>query len=122
MAILKNLMGTGTPGGQAIAIQGTASLAQTASGASQGAQTTAAPIVVYTSSTASYGPTLPSSDVGDTYFLTNLTANTINVWPPVGGYIQNNAVNAADTILTNRSAYYVCIGGLNYVHVQGAAA
>jgi hypothetical protein len=122
MAILKNLMGTGVPGGTATAIQGTASLAQTASGATQGAQAMPAEIVVFTSSTASYGPTLPSGNVGDTYVIANNTANTINVWPPVGGYIQAAAVNAEDTILTNRSAYYICIGGLNYVHVQGAAA
>jgi uncharacterized protein (AIM24 family) len=122
MATLKNLLGTGTSGGQAIAINGSVTLAQTASGATQGAQQTPTEIVVYTSSTVNYGPTLPVGNPGDTYFLTNLTANTIKVWPPVGGYIQNGAVNAADTILTNRSAYYVCIDSLNYVHVQGAAA
>ena len=122
MAILTNLMGSGTSGGQATAIQGKASLAQTASGATQGAQTMPSEIVVYTSSTASYGPTLPSGNVGDIYVIANSTANTINVWPPVGGYIQAAAVNTADTILSGRSAYYICIGGLNYIHLQGAAA
>ena len=115
-------MGTGVPGGTALAIQGTVSLAQTASGATQGAQSLPAEIVVYTSSTASTGPTLPAGNAGDTFFISNITANTINIWPPVGGYIQNLAVNTADTILTNRSAYYVCIGGLNYMHTQGAVA
>ena len=122
MAILTNLMGSGTSGGQATAIQGKASLAQTASGATQGAQTMPSEIVVFTSSTINYGPTLPSGNVGDIYIIANNTANTISVWPPVGGYIQAAAVNAVDTILTNRSAYYICIGGLNYVHLQGAAA
>jgi hypothetical protein len=122
MAILTNLMGTGVPGGTAIAINGKSAVGQAATGATQGAQTMPAEIVVYTSSTSTYGPTLPSGNVGDVYIIANNTANTINVWPPVGGYIQAGAVDAADTILTNRSAYYVCIGGLNYVHVQGAAA
>lgn len=122
MAILTNLMGTGTPGGQALAIQGKATLAQTAVGASQGSLTLPSEITVYTASTASNGPTLPSGNVGDVYVIANSSANTINVWPPVGGYIQAAAVNAADTILTGRTAYYICIGGLNYVHLQGAVA
>ena len=115
-------MGTGVPGGTAIAINGAASTGLGATGATQGAQPIENEIVAYATSTASCGPTLPSGNVGDIYIIANNTANTINVWPPVGGYIQAAAVNAEDTILTNRSAYYVCIGGLNYVHVQGAAA
>jgi hypothetical protein len=122
MAILKNLMGTGVPGGTAIAICGKSAVNQTASGATQGAQPIEAEIVAYSASTASYGPTLPAGAAGDTYTIGNNTANTINVWPPVGGVIQAGAVDAADTILTNRSAIYVCLGGLNYIHTQGAAA
>jgi hypothetical protein len=122
MAILKNLMGTGVPGGTAIAICGTASTGLVASGATQGAQKIENEIVVYATSTSTYGPTLPSGNVGDTYIIGNNSANTINVWPPVGGVIQAGAVDAADTILTARSAIYVCVGGLNYIHTQGAAA
>jgi hypothetical protein len=119
---LKNLMGTGVPGGTALAINGTVAVSQTASGASQGAQLIEAEIVAYSASTASCGPTLPVGAAGDTFFIGNNTANTINVWPPVGGVIQAGAVDAADTILTARSAIYVCLGGLNYIHTQGAAA
>jgi hypothetical protein len=122
MAILKNLMGTGVPGGTAIAINGTSAVGQAATGATQGAQPVEAEIVAYSSSTANYGPTLPAGAAGDTYVIGNNTANTISVWPPVGGVIQAGAVDAADTILTNRSAIYVCLGGLNYIHTQGAAA
>jgi hypothetical protein len=122
MAILKNLMGTGVPGSTAIAICGTASTGLVASGATQGAQPIENEIVVYATSTSTYGPTLPSGNAGDTYIIGNNSANTINVWPPVGGVIQAGAVDAADTILTARSAIYVCVGGLNYIHTQGAAA
>ena len=122
MAILKNLMGTGVPGGTAIAINGTSAVGQAATGATQGAQPIEAEIVAYATSTASCGPTLPSGSAGDIYFIGNNSANTINVWPPVGGVIQAGAVDAADTILTARSAIYVCLGGLNYIHTQGAAA
>ena len=122
MAILKNLMGSGVPGGTAIAINGTSAVGQAATGATQGAQPIEAEIVAYSTSTASCGPTLPAGSAGDTYFIGNNTANTMNVWPPVGGVIQAGAVDAADTILTARSAIYVCLGGLNYIHTQGAAA
>jgi hypothetical protein len=122
MSILKNLMGTGVPGGTAIAINGTSAVNQTASGATQSAQPIEAEIVAYSASTASCGPTLPAGAAGDTFVVGNNTANTINVWPPVGGVIQTGAVDAADTILTARSAIYVCLGGLNYIHTQGAAA
>ena len=121
MAVLTNLMGTGVPGGTAIAICGKSAVNQTASGATQGAQPIEAEIVAYSSSTASCGPTLPAGNAGDTYIVGNNTANTINVWPPVGGVIQTGAVNAADTCLTARSAIYVCLGGLNYIHTQGSA-
>ena len=122
MAILTNLMGTGIPGGTAIAINGTAAVNQAATGASQGAEPIEGEIVAYSTSTVNCGPTLPAGNAGDTYVIGNNTANTISVWPPVGGVIQAGAVNAADTILTNRSAIYVCLGGLNYIHTQGAAA
>jgi hypothetical protein len=122
MAILTNLMGTGVPGGTAIAINGKSAVDQAATGATQGAQPIEAEIVAYATSTVSCGPTLPAGNAGDTYFIGNNTANTISVWPPVGGVIQAGAVNAADTILTARSAIYICLGGLNYIHTQGAAA
>jgi len=122
MSILTNLMGTGVPGPTAIAINGKSAVGQAATGASQGAQAIEAEIVAYSTSTASCGPTLPAGNAGDQYVIGNNTANTINVWPPVGGVIQAGAVDAADTISTNRSAIYVCLGGLNYIHTQGAAA
>ena len=122
MSILKNLMGTGVPGATAIAINGISAVGQAATGATQGAQLIEAEIVAYSSSTVNCGPTLPAGAAGDQYVIGNNTANTISVWPPVGGVIQAGAVNAADTILTARSAIYVCLGGLNYIHTQGAAA
>lgn len=123
MSQLKNMMGLGLSAGQAGAINGTVTLNQTASGASQGAQTLPSDFVVYSSSTASTGPTLPAiASPGDEIMIANNTANTINVWPPIGGKVQNSAVNAADTILTGRSAYYIALGNGDFIHLQGAAA
>lgn len=122
MSVLRNLMGSGMSGGAAIAINGTAASGQAATGATQGAQTLPAEIVAYSTSTALCGPTLPAGNAGDTYVIGNNTANTMNVWPPVGGVIQQLAINDPDTIQTNRTAIYVCLGGLNYIHTQGALA
>ena len=103
MSILKNLMGTGVPGGTAIAINGKSAVGQTASGATQGAQPIEAEIVAYSASTVNCGPTLPAGAAGDTYFIGNNTANTISVWPPVGGVIQAGAVDAACLLYTSPS-------------------
>lgn len=123
MSQLKNLMGSGIAGQAAQAINGTVTLNQTASGASQGAQALPSDFVVYSASTALTGPTLPAmSSPGDAIMIANNTANTINIWPPVGGKIQNGTVNAADTILSGRSAYYIALGNGDWIHMQGAAA
>mgnify|MGYP003347391858 CR=1 FL=1 len=61
MTTTVNLNGSGVAGLAADAITGFVSNTQTASGASQGAQSFPSDIVVFTTSTASYGPTLPSA-------------------------------------------------------------
>lgn len=72
MAIVKNLLGSGIAGGAAQSITGRASLAQAATGASQGAQIVVNDIVEFTTSTTNYGPTLSASAApGDTYTIVN---------------------------------------------------
>lgn len=116
MTIVKNLLGSGIPGGAAQSITGRVSLAQTASGASQGAQAMANDIVVFTSSTANYGPTLPATSApGDTYTVANNTVNTIKVWPASGFYINLNAQNAALSIATNLTATFTSLGNGNWI-------
>lgn len=113
-----NLMGAGCPALQAIVSVGIPTLNQTASGASQGSQATPSDLVVYTSSTLNFGPTLPADSqqmtVGDTYIICNHTANNINVWPPVGGKIGTGATNAAVSVPAGKQAMFMYLGTVGY--------
>lgn len=66
---------------------------------------------------ASTGCVLPIGAPSDDYAIANFGANTLNVYPPVGGTINNGSVNAAVTIAANGSAFLVCMdgAGLNWV-------
>ena len=116
MAKVANLTGSGIAGGAAQSIVGRVSLAQTASGASQGAQTVVNDIVQYTSSTSNYGPTLPSTAApGDTVTIVNGSANTIKVWPSSGKSIDGGTADAAATQTTLVTKQYVSLGNGNWV-------
>lgn len=116
MAKVANLTGSGIAGGAAQSIVGRVSLAQTASGASQGAQTVVNDIVQYTSSTSNYGPTLPSTAApGDTVTIVNGSTNTIKVWPSSGKSIDGGTADAAATQATLVTKQYVSLGNGNWV-------
>lgn len=116
MAKVANLTGSGIAGGAAQSIVGRVSLAQTASGASQGAQTVVNDIVQYTSSTSNYGPTLPSTAApGDTVTIVNGSGNTIKVWPSSGKSIDGGTADAAATQATLVTKQYVSLGNGNWV-------
>ena len=116
MAKVANLTGSGIAGGAAQSIVGRVSLAQTASGASQGAQLVVNDIVQYTSSTANYGPTLSATAApGDTVTIVNGSANTIKVWPASGYSINGGTTDAAVTQTTLVTQQYVSLGNGNWV-------
>jgi len=121
MALVKSLTGSGNAGLSAQAIVGFVSLAQTASAAAQGGQTLPTSIVEYTTSTANYGPTLPSDAApGDTYTVFNNTANTIKVWPASGFKINGGSADAALSIATLKSAVFISLGDGNWFAVASA--
>ena len=116
MTTTVNLLGSGVPGLTADAITGFPSLAQTATGASQGSLTLPSDFVVYTTSTASNGPTLPATaGTGDSYFIANNTANSINVWPPTGGAIGSGSTNAALAVGAGKTCTFYALGNGNFV-------
>ena len=121
MTTTVNLNGSGVAGLTADAITGFVTLAQTASGASQGAQTLPSDIVVYTTSTLNYGPTLPStSQSGDTYWICNNSANSINVWPATGGAIGSGSANAALAVAAGKSTKFLSLGNNNWIALASA--
>lgn len=121
MTTTVNLTGSGVPGLTADAITFFPTLAQTATGASQGSLTLPSDFVAYTTSTASNGPTLPSTaGAGDSYLIANNTANSINVWPPTGGSIGSGSANAALAVAAGKSAVFYALGNGSYVAVVSA--
>ena len=121
MTVTKNLLGSGVAGLTADAITGFPSLAQTATGASQGALALPTDFVVYTTSTAANGPTLPATTAsGDSFLIANNTANSINVWPPVGGKIGNGSTDAALAVGAGKTAVFYSLGNGSFVAVLSA--
>lgn len=121
MTTTVNLNGSGVPGLTADAITGFVTTAQTATGSAQGGQTMPTDIVVYTTSTVNYGPTLPSTaQSGDSYFIANNTANSINVWPPTGGAIGSGSANAALAVPAGKTGKFISIGGVNWIAILSA--
>jgi hypothetical protein len=117
MALVKSITGSGNAGLSAQAIVGFVSLAQTASASAQGGQTLPTSIVEYTSSTANYGPTLPSDAApGDQYTVFNNTANTIKVWPASGYKLNGGSADAALSLTTLKAATFTSLGNGNWVY------
>ena len=121
MTTTANLLGSGTPGLTADAITGFPSLAQTATGASQGSLALPSDFVVYTTSTAANGPTLPTTTAsGDSFVIGNATANSINVWPPTGGSIGSGSANAALAVPAGKTGVFYALGNGSFVAVVSA--
>lgn len=116
-----NLIGAGVPGLTAEVMTGVASLAQTATGASQGSLALPSDFVVYTTSTAANGPTLPATNQsGDTYTVVNNTANSINVWPNTGFAIGTGSTNAALAVGAGKTAMFIGLGNGNWASILSA--
>lgn len=106
-----NMMGTGTPAAQALAIGGIVTDSLTAAGSTQGtALGLPSNVNRFTTVAASTGTILPSTaQASDEFFVSNSGANALLVYPPTGAAIGAGAVNAGFSVATNKSAYFVCI-------------
>jgi hypothetical protein len=121
MTTTVNLNGSGVPGLTSDAITGFVTTAQAATGASQNTLTLPSDIVVYSTSTAANGPTLPATaQSGDSYIIANNTANSINVWPSTGGAIGSGSANAALAVPAGKTAKFVSLGLTNWIAIVSA--
>lgn len=66
---------------------------------------------------ASTGAILPVGAPSDDYAVSNFGANSLTVYPPVGGTMNNGSVNAGVAVAANASAFFICMdgAGLNWV-------
>lgn len=123
MTALKKLTGSGIAGLAANNINGDADFGAANAGAvalgnSQGtAYALSACVTRFGTVAASTGAILPVGAGGDDYIVTNFGANTLNIFPPVGGTIDNGSANAAVTIAANGTKWFTCVdaAGLNWV-------
>lgn len=110
------IMAGGIPGGAAIGVVGDVLTGLVATGA---AQATALPLAAVISSfatvAASTGAILPADAApGDMYEVYNGGANSLTVYPPVGGLINNLAPNTGLALTTLKSGQYKCVGALTW--------
>lgn len=127
MAQQKKLTGSSLVAAAAVAIVGDIDLGPapytgaTATGATQGtAYQISAVNTKFGTVAASTGAILPPASVtspGDELTVSNFGANTLNVYPAVGGAIDNGSANAAVTIAANATKIFKCMdnAGLGWV-------
>lgn len=117
MTALKKLTGSGNAPLAATQINGDADLGIANAGAiaTGSTQSTAYTITACTTRfgtvAASTGAILPVGAPSDDYFLVNYGANSLTLYPPVGGSLNNGTINAGVAVAANASAFCVCIDG-----------
>ena len=108
MSFKQNLMGMGTPAGQAGAIIGGANVGLTATGTTQSdALALSATNSQFTTVASGTGAIVPSyMQPGDFCRVFNNGANALLVYPPSGAAINNGATNAGFSLAANKSAQF----------------
>lgn len=122
MVKVLNLTGLGIAPNVAQGIAGFISINQTATGTSSQANSFAITTDITSFSTAptNSGCRLPPSSPGDTYTVSNGDANSMLIYPPVGGKLNYGSVNASLTLTTLQSADCTCLDNLNYIVQRGS--
>ena len=121
MTTTKNLMGTGSSAFAAQAALGMITQGAIALGSSQGtALALPSDFVVFTNVAGSTGTILPTSSVPDWITIVNHGANTLTVYPPVGGAIANGSVNAGFSVAANKTANFLAISSINFAAALSA--
>lgn len=130
MTIKANLTGTGSSAANASATVGgvNTSIAAAGTGQSDAPLLPRASNIYITSTSGSNCVILPPGvgttqklAAGDYMRIINFSGQTLNVYPPTGGKIQNGSANAAYTGLTNNKvAEFICIDGTNFAVNQSA--
>jgi len=118
MTLKANLAGTGIAPATAQNIVGTVLNTQTATGSSSQANSFAitADITIFTVAASNSGARLPTTaTAGDNFFIANYDANTMIIYPPVGGILNGGSLNAGVNLTTKKSAECICIDNLNYI-------
>lgn len=121
MAIGDRIATSGVPAVAARAIVGDVATGLTAAGSTQAtALALAAANNFVSTAAASTGVILPPGNVGDAVFVFNGGANSLTVYPPVGGTINNLSANTGLAVATLKSGLYVYSGALTVASLLSA--
>lgn len=130
MTQVARLTGLGMQGQLASNVIGSLSNTQTATGSSSQANSFAivADITIFTSAASNSGARLPGGTgavytpaPGDSFVIANQDANTMLIFPPTGGALNNGTVNTGSVSLTtHKSALCISIDGTNYIVIVSA--
>jgi hypothetical protein len=122
MAIAARMGAAGLPAAAALALNGDVMQGIVATGRTQAqALQIPAAICVLAEAPAGTGVILPSNGTpGDSYTIYNSGTQAINVYPPLGGIINNLAANLPAVLASTKGGVYFCIEPLKWVAVPGA--
>jgi hypothetical protein len=102
---------------------GTVSNTLTATGSSSQANSYAVTddVSVFTTAASNSGARLPStSNAGDVFIIANYDANTMLIYPPTGGKINNGSANASINCTTLKTVMCISIDGTNFLAITSA--
>ena len=126
MSIKKNAMGTGVPAAAASALVGGVNNGVTTPLGSTQAGAVLLPSVtshVLTAGAGSTGVILPPGNgttdslvAGDWMAVANYSGQTIIVYPPLGGKLNNGTLNAGLSLTDKKVAQFFCIDGTNFFY------
>ena len=111
----------GLPAGVINSLNGTTATGLTATGSTQAtALNLPAATNVFSTVAASTGAILNPGSPGDVIDIYNGGANTLTVYPPVGGTINNLSANTGLALATVKSGKYVCRDSINFFSILSA--
>lgn len=116
MAIQREIQSAGLSALACQAITGSQSLTVTAAGATQATATalSSATNIVTTCALGANGVILPVNQPGDSIIVSNVTAATLYVYPPVGGALAGATINQPYALAPNTTEDFLQTSALNY--------
>lgn len=126
MTIRANAMGLGTPSGPAGSLIGGVNTATAGAGTSSQANATLLPMTsnhVVSTGASNSGVILPPGTgttqgmvAGDYMTVVNYTGNTLIVYPPTGGKLNNGSANSGVSLTNGKVAQFTCIDGTSFFY------
>lgn len=125
MTIERELMGSGLGTGSTHAVLGLSERLAAAGTIQTNAALITRTNTYFTTVASGAGGRLPTGAMADTIWVTNLGANALLVYPPVGGAISGGSTNAAVSLAVNATTVFQCtdpVNGLNYNQIAASVA